>query len=180
MTDTAARLKLDCTCGANLRAMLNGQATHDDHCDMVTGGDTGWTPFVEMDPPTLASDDPMIRKSWEGARFFHNSHYHVVRRDFTMEEGGQLVHLSIRDNERTTKHDWRDFQRIKNELLGPEEEAVELYPADSRLVDTSNQYHLWCIVGMRWPFGFNERLVMDQEQVSKMNPSITQRPGAGK
>jgi hypothetical protein len=36
-------------------------------------------------------------------------------------------------------HDWRDLQRIKNQLVGPECEAVELYPAESRKVDTANQ-----------------------------------------
>jgi hypothetical protein len=40
---------------------------------------------------------------------------------------------------------WRDFQRIKNELVGPEHEAVELYPAETRVRDTSNTYHLWVL-----------------------------------
>lgn len=40
-------------------------------------------------------------------------------------------------------HNWRHLQRIKNELFGPEREAVELYPAESRLVDTTNSYWLW-------------------------------------
>jgi len=42
------------------------------------------------------------------------------------------------------RHDWRDFQRIKNQLCGPEWEALELYPAESRLIDPSNYYLLWC------------------------------------
>ena len=41
------------------------------------------------------------------------------------------------------RHDWRDFQRIKNDILGEEAEAVELYPAESRLIDTSNYYYLF-------------------------------------
>jgi hypothetical protein len=45
------------------------------------------------------------------------------------------------------RHDWRDFQRIKNDLVGPEWEAVELYPAESRLMDPSNYYSLWCFSG---------------------------------
>jgi hypothetical protein len=57
-------------------------------------------------------------------------------------------------------HDWRDLQRIKNELVGPECEAVELYPAESRLVDTANQYHLWADADPTYRFGlgFNMRL----------------------
>lgn len=46
-----------------------------------------------------------------------------------------------------------DAQRIKNELLGDEYEACELYPAESRLVDGANQFHLWAING-QFPFGF--------------------------
>ena len=60
-------------------------------------------------------------------------------------------------------HDWRDFQRIKNELIGEEYEGVELYPAESRRVDTANQYHIWVAknIEFRFPFGFNERVVDD-------------------
>jgi len=28
-------------------------------------------------------------------------------------------------------------------IVGEEHEAFEVYPAESRLVDTANQYHLW-------------------------------------
>ena len=76
---------------------------------------------------------------------FHNNRYHVILRKYpNPHDGGpDIIHLSIRDNERTAKHDWRDFQRIKNEIVGPETEMVEIYPRESQLVDYSNQYHLW-------------------------------------
>jgi hypothetical protein len=56
----------------------------------------------------------------------------------------------------------RHFQRIKNEVVGPECEAVELYPAESRLVDTATQFHLWVISdpNYRWPIGYNEGRVI--------------------
>lgn len=54
-----------------------------------------------------------------------------------------LVHLSIRRLDRKPVRDWRDLQRIKNQLLGAECEAIEIFPAESRLIDTANQYHLW-------------------------------------
>lgn len=58
-------------------------------------------------------------------------------------------------------HDWRHFQKIKNELVGEENEGIELYPAESRLVDTSNQYHLFVLQDpkMRFPIGFQDRAV---------------------
>ena len=59
-------------------------------------------------------------------------------------------------------HDWRELQQIKNAICGEEIEAVELYPA-SRLVDTSNQYHLWALpAGKRFPFGYKERLLITE------------------
>ncbi|GHO61302.1 hypothetical protein KSC_001940 [Ktedonobacter sp. SOSP1-52] len=53
--------------------------------------------------------------------------------------------------------------RIKDELVGPECEGVELFPARSREVDTSNHYHLWVIDDptFRFPFGFTRRLVTE-------------------
>jgi hypothetical protein len=77
-------------------------------------------------------------------------------------------HLSIKRLDQRIVHDWRDLQRIKNEIVGPEYEAVELFPAESRKVDTANQYHLWVInqKGMRFPFGFQEPMVVDDYGVS--------------
>lgn len=74
---------------------------------------------------------------------------------------GELIHMSIHDHDRSSRHDWRDLQRIKNDIMGPEGEAIEIYPAESRLVDTANEWHLWGIVGMAWPFGYQERLVSE-------------------
>jgi len=79
-----------------------------------------------------------------------------------------VVHLSIRRNDRHWARDWRHFQRIKNELVGPECEGVELYPAESRLVDTSNQFHLWVLdePGARWPVGWEDgRIVFSEDLV---------------
>lgn len=67
-------------------------------------------------------------------------------------------------------HDWRHLQRIKNELAGPEREALELYPAESRLVDMGNAYHLWVLpAGERIPFGHTRRVVAGPR------PGIAQR-----
>ena len=59
-------------------------------------------------------------------------------------------------------HDWRDMQRIKNEICGEEREAVELFPAESRLVDTSNQFHLFVLQeGEKAGFGYDGRAVVE-------------------
>jgi hypothetical protein len=81
-----------------------------------------------------------------------------------------MVYLSIKRRDKKTIRDWRHLQRIKNELVGPECEGVELYPAESRLVDTANQYHMWVAVDsdFRFPFGFTERLVHGPEEAHKV------------
>lgn len=75
-----------------------------------------------------------------------------------------LLHLNIRRRDGAHDiRDWRHFQRIKNDILGPECEAVELYPAESRLHDTSNKFHLWGYRNAAWrfPIGFDHRDVRD-------------------
>ena len=75
-----------------------------------------------------------------------------------------FIWLSIKRRDKTPVTDWRQKQTIKNELVGEEHEAVELYPAESRLVDTSNQYHLWAAKNkdFRFPLGFPERAVEEE------------------
>jgi hypothetical protein len=76
-----------------------------------------------------------------------------------------VTHLSIKRNDREAIHDWRDFQIIKNVFCGEVSEGIEIYPAEERLVDTSNQYHLWVFPkGERIPVGFSDgRLVSESK-----------------
>jgi len=76
------------------------------------------------------------------------------------QAGEKLVQLNIRRRDgRPIFRDWRHFQRIKNELVGEECEGLELYPAESRLTDTSNKYHIWVFTDptFRVPLGFQDR-----------------------
>jgi hypothetical protein len=66
---------------------------------------------------------------------------------FGTREG--MIQLGINALDGTARHDWREFQWIKNQLAGPECEAFELYPAESRLLDPSNYYSLWCFPGLK-------------------------------
>ena len=88
-------------------------------------------------------------------------------------DGGRagLVHLSIHSHSRRTAHPWRHFQQIKNDVMGDEREAVEIYPRESRLYDTANEYHLWVLAeGDQMPFGYQEREV--RYEVGDPNPVI--------
>jgi hypothetical protein len=84
--------------------------------------------------------------------------------------GEAPIHLSIKREDRLPIHDWRHLQAIKNEIVGPESLAVEIYPQESKLVDSANQYHLWVLPKkVRLPFGFDEFLVSSDYQVDLFN-----------
>lgn len=125
---------------------------------------TPWTPLVRgMGSPRLAHLN--LGDLWTNAEYT----VHLTERD------GGLTELSIRRNDRKPARDWRDFQRIKNQLCGPEREAVELYPAESRLMDTANQYYLWVFpLGVTVPVGFLSRNVATPAQAEVVG--AVQRP----
>lgn len=88
----------------------------------------------------------------EPEEVWDNGTYWVI---VTMREDGSVRRLSIRRRDWGTASDWRDLQAIKNQICGPECEAAELYPAESRVVDKMNFSHLWVLrPGERFPFGF--------------------------
>jgi hypothetical protein len=83
----------------------------------------------------------------DGAEIWENARYRVTARrhvDGWPFGGGPWVQVGISLLDGSARHDWREFQRIKNDVVGPEWEAIELYPAESRLLDPSNYYLLWC------------------------------------
>src|SRR4029450_2216455 len=51
-------------------------------------------------------------------------------------------HLPTKPIDKEPIMDWRDLQAIKSQLCGAEAEAMQLFPAESRLVDTSEPVSL--------------------------------------
>lgn len=96
-----------------------------------------------------------LAKEYEGTTHFRNDLYQVEVRS----PGEGFIHLNIRRRDGYPGRDWQHFQQIKNELVGPECEAVELYLAESRRVDTTNKYHLFAAMDpkFRFPIGFTRR-----------------------
>jgi hypothetical protein len=81
-----------------------------------------------------------------------------------------MTHLSVRRQDRAAVRDWRHMQQIKNEICGPEREACELFPAESRLADSANEYHMWVLPeGSVFPFGYEDRFVLRPEEVERIN-----------
>jgi hypothetical protein len=93
--------------------------------------------------------------------YVNNIYQVYVYRNIKAENWPELIWLSIKRRDKEPIHDWRQLQRIKNEVIGTENEAIELYPAESRLVDTAYQYHLWVLADkeIRFPFGWDKRAV---------------------
>lgn len=137
------------------------------------------TPFVPAAPiDNVTPEDFMARfkvgleeaqrmvETVLSGEMFVNDVYQVHRRGPMMTHPLMplVFHLSIKRHDKEPCRDWRDFQQIKNELVGPEHEGVEVFPAESRLVDMANQYHLWVFAyaGMQVPVGWQKRMVWDE------------------
>lgn len=91
------------------------------------------------------------------------------------------AYISVKRNDRHPIRDWRHLQAIKNEICGTECEAVELFPAESRLVDEANQYHLWVLPeGERWPLGEQRRTLGTPDDMQTHNAESRARGQAGK
>lgn len=54
-----------------------------------------------------------------------------------------IYRLAIKRHDNTVFHSWSLFQNIKNQIIGEDYVAIELYPAQSKVTDTANIYHLW-------------------------------------
>jgi hypothetical protein len=113
----------------------------------------------------------------EAKEYWNNDKYQVAIFEADTEEGfPPMWHLSIKRHDRAPVFNWRDIQTLKNELIGPENEAVQLFPAESRLVDGANQYHLFVLKDpkIRFPFGFPNRMVTDETLGKSRNRPTTE------
>jgi hypothetical protein len=130
----------------------------------------GWSPLerVPLNPLIVeASAKAGIDLDVDEYEAWKNDRYDVIVR--RRREGS--VHLSIKRLDRYAIHDWRHLQQIKNEILGEELLAIEIYPPESELIDTSNQYHLWHFPGLRFTLN-TPRLVRTPEEVEADNAEL--------
>lgn len=125
----------------------------------------------EDDAVRILTDDVKQTEVWL------NHLYQVQVRFFICAEWNRspMVHLNIRRRDGAAIFDWRHRQWIKNQLVGPECEGMEIYPAESRLSDEGNKYHVFCFLdpAIRLPFGFQNRHVVTEEV--KSPPGLRQR-----
>jgi hypothetical protein len=99
-----------------------------------------WQKLEKVQMPEVVADDP-------DCECFENDIYECTLRKFKdgwALGGGRWAQIGISSKDGAPRHDWREFQKIKNDLVGTNWEAVELYPDEQRLLDPSNYYILWC------------------------------------
>lgn len=134
-----------------------------------------WEARIREVAERYGGDGDGLLAEMRNAEMWVNDRYTVVVDRF---EDGAVSHLSIRRNDRKPCRDWREFQRLKDDIAGPDVEAIELYPAAERVVDTANQYHLWCLPpGARVPAGYEQGLRLEPEDADAATGAV-QRPGA--
>ncbi len=80
-----------------------------------------------------------------------------------------VCHISFHRRDRRAILDWRHMQWMKNQLVGEENEGMELFPAESRLVDGANEFHLWVFedTKFQFPWGFETRIVGEKTYVGE-------------
>jgi hypothetical protein len=135
----------------------------------------GWHPMERGTVnPALVAELAKNGMSADGLEAWGNHLYQCVVRN----HADRTMHLSIKRHDRAAVRDWRHLQAIKNDIAGPEREGCELFPAESRLTDSANEYHIWVLPeGERLPFGWEGRFIMTAEENAAYN---AERGGKGK
>ena len=140
-----------------LQAFNDGlQVVHD-------GGWPAWSPMVQ----THERGSPFCADV--GCDYsFANSRYQVLVNFDDAPGWPPMVHLRIKAHDKRCVRDWRDMQRIKNEICGTEAEGVELYPEEGRLVDEVNEFHIYVLhPAASFPFGRKSRATATPEESAK-------------
>ncbi|WBU27632.1 hypothetical protein OOZ54_13260 [Rhodopseudomonas palustris] len=74
---------------------------------------------------------------------------------------------------------WREMQRIKDELAGPEQTAVEVYPPAAEVIDAANMFHLW-VLPAPLPFSLHDRAAATRRSPSENIRSTSSREAQAK
>jgi len=144
-----------------------------------------WQPMANAAfPPEVEAQMKVADPNYVGV--FRNNLYQVMLREYpynsnpdVKDDKRMVSWLVIRRLDSEPTRDWRHFQKIKNDICGSECEGIELYPAESRLVDTSNQYHIFVMpLGAVLPFGYQERDVSDSSKLEPWNKNKQRDFGA--
>lgn len=77
-------------------------------------------------------------------RAFRNNRFTVMIYDNTPTTHGPATRVMVQNHyDKPIEGHWRELQKIKNEVFGPEVVAIEYYPRESDLINSHNIYWLW-------------------------------------
>lgn len=109
-------------------------------------GDWAWK-RLPIDPELLKKFPAVgnIAQAWR-------NDFYVVQVYRVATELGEVLHLCITGID-GGEPPWRDMQRIKDEIIGTDAEAVQVYPKKRDIMDQADIYHLF-ILPSEWPIPF--------------------------
>ncbi|MFA4971545.1 MAG: hypothetical protein WC683_02950 [bacterium] len=112
----------------------------------------GWSEWERVPRP-----DPAKYPSLRNVEAVFKNNVYVVQIVYHVTEWGTVERLMIRRNDEAPVRSWQELQRVKNEIVGEDRVAIEVFPAQAELVDHANLYHLWVLPkGFTLPFGMKE------------------------
>lgn len=117
--------------------------------------------YTGVDPKKLHDEFGLYQGQWmpQMDRYWHSDDgYHVMSR-LINTEWGKVEHVTITKKlEESGDVPWSVKQEIKNELFGENRVAIEIFPAENRLVDVMDVYHLWILPKkFKMPFGIHPK-----------------------
>lgn len=135
-----------------------------------------WTEFERVYPMNASTNEPVEVE--EGEEYWRNSFYTVLVKQLEPSEGlTGPVRLDIRHNQDKAIREWKHLQRIKNELVGEEREAMEIFPPQSMVRDMSNIHNLFVTpVGVSSVYVYDEK--MKQQNITDPYAAVLASRGA--
>lgn len=125
-----------------------------------------WTEFQQVYP--VGHDEKPVELE-PGESYWRNSFYLVFVKELEPERGREgAVRLSVKHNQGKAIREWKHLQRIKNEIVGDDREAVEIFPPESMVTSLDNEHHLFVT-----PVGVSSIYVYEEKVRSMgLSPSI--------
>lgn len=92
-------------------------------------------------------------------RFAYCNNIYSVQVCEVQTEWGLVLQVGIKRHDEKKSFPWQHLQRIKDELIGEERLAIEVFPPRSLLCDVANMRWLWVLPEtMGLPFGLDRPL----------------------
>ena len=90
---------------------------------------------------------------------FGNDLYVVEFVPLGSKEGmGEHILLKVRSRRSSKPPTYSDLMKIKDELIGEQAEAVQVYPSRDREKRDVQETCLWCFTDYVWPIGYPENV----------------------